>query len=464
MWANTSPHGGLIAVGLSDEGEVLGCESVGTTHLNKLENAGRDFCSPNVDYKSKRVRVSGSKGGHDWILLIRVYYHETRAVETVNHRMFTRIGDRKIEMKTDEERRQVRIDKGEVQFEQEPSGLIYPDECDMQLVGQLTDKVRETRGLLPETSDTKILAGLHLGKTEGSSFKPNIACALLFARDPTALIPGCKIHFLRYDGTDEKHGAEFNETANLDPIEGPLPRLIDAADDVITSRIQRFTGLGADGKFETTPEYPHPAWNEAIVNACVHRSYNYSNRKIFIKMFDDRLVIDSPGPFPPGVNPKNIYEVQHSRNPFLMQAMRYLGYAREIGEGVPRMREEMQKLSLPEPEFSQAEVGGTIVRVVLRNSVALRRLWVDADVAKIIGESITGQLNEKEKIVANFVAVEHRITVSDAARRTGHNWHTAKKLLQGLVDKGVLDYVRRPGVAIDRKAYYRLRAPSSSGP
>ena len=49
------------------------------------------------------------------------------------------------------------------------------------------------------------------------------------------------------------------------------------------------------------------AWYEALVNACVHRSYNLKNMNIFIRMFDDRLEIESPGGFPPLVTPENIF-------------------------------------------------------------------------------------------------------------------------------------------------------------
>lgn len=233
-------------------------------------------------------------------------------------------------------------------------------------------------------------------------------------------------------GTEEKHGHEFNETASTPPIEGPLPKQLDEINRFLKEKIRRFQGFGDDGKFHATPEYPEAAWKEAIVNACVHRSYNYRNRKIFVKMFDNRLEIESPGPFPPGVTPETIDKIQHSRDPFIMEAMRYLGYVREIGEGVPRIRNEMLRLGLPSPEFSQSVVADASVLVTLRNKNPIRKMLVDTDVAKIVGESITSQLSESEKIAVNYVAVEGRITASEAQRQTGRNWHKSPKVLDGL--------------------------------
>ncbi|MCB1123954.1 MAG: hypothetical protein KJT03_20540, partial [Verrucomicrobiae bacterium] len=221
------------------------------------------------------------------------------------------------------------------------------------------------------TPNLKILTALRLGQNKEGKFLPNIACAILLAKDPVKIIPGCKIHFLRFEGTEEKTGQEYNETANMPFIEGPLPHQIDKMDKVLNSRIRKLQTLDEDGKFNLKPEYPRAAWYEAIVNACVHRSYNYRNRKIFVRMFDDRLEFESPGPFPPGVTPENIYDVQHSRNPYLMESMRYLGYAREVGEGTPRIRNEMQRSNLPSPEFLQPElVAGVSVLVKLRNRKA----------------------------------------------------------------------------------------------
>lgn len=84
---------------------------------------------------------------------------------------------------------------------------------------------------------------------------------------------------------------------------------------VLDSQIREFSKLGPDGRFYAAPEYPHDAWFEAIVNACVHRSYGMRNMYTTIEIFYDRMVVESPGPFPPFITPENIYDNQHARNP-----------------------------------------------------------------------------------------------------------------------------------------------------
>lgn len=248
-------------------------------------------------------------------------------------------------------------------------------------------------------------------------------------------------------------------------IEGPVPILIIETAKIVESQLRTFSKLGGDGKFYTDPEYPHGAWYEAIVNACVHRSYSMKNQNIFVRMFDDRLEIESPGGFPPFVSPENIYEYSHPRNPHLMSAMFFLDYVKAANEGTRRMRESMTRMRLPYPEFKESDVGdNTYVRVVLRNNVKQRRAWVVADVSNIVGHEIASHLSEHERMVVNRIADNGTINVSEVQRLTGREWSSAKKLLQKLVAKDILSWHHHKDIVRDAKAHYTLKKPSSRTP
>jgi len=219
--------------------------------------------------------------------------------------------------------------------------------------------------------------------------------------------------------------------------------------------MRTFSRLGRDGKFYTAPEYPHAAWHEAVVNACVHRSYSLKNMTVFVRMFDDRLVIESPGPFPPFVTPENIYEVHHRRNFFLMDAMFYMDFVKCENEGTRRMRDSMMAMDLPVPEFAQTEVGNALVRVILRNNEDRRKLWIDKDAIDVVGAAIFNSLSEAEKRCINFAAEHGKIKVADAAKLSNIDWSTAKKVLEKLVEKGLMDWVSR--FTRDPNAYYKLK-------
>ncbi len=184
MWANTSPDGGLIVMGMTNDGKIEGCSFLDEKALNDREKTGFTHCQE-ARYETTRIEAFRENGERDFVLLIRVFYHPTRVVETNSGKVFVRRGDSKTELKTDEEKRQLRIDKGEIQHEQEPSGLEYPDDFEIELLRQWATNVRKGRRLDSAISDEKILEIFHLGKRKNGQFLPNIACALVFAKDPT---------------------------------------------------------------------------------------------------------------------------------------------------------------------------------------------------------------------------------------------------------------------------------------
>ena len=458
MWANTAPEGGLIFLGLEDNGSISGCSSLSEQELNEREKANHTY-TPDARSESKRIQVLNRNGQQDFILAIRVFYREDKVVKTVSGDAFIRDGDSKRRL-SDDEVRELQNDKGQVDLERETAKLRYPEEYDAELLRQFCDGVAKMRQLNASHSREEILVHRRLGHWEGKKFIPNVACLLAFGRDPLMEFPGCKVRFLRFNGEREETGADYNVVKDL-IIEGPVPSLIVRTAEVLRQQLREFSHFGKDGKFYTMPEYPEEAWYEVIVNACVHRSYGLRNMNIMIKMFDDRLVVESPGGFPPFVTPENIYTAHHPRNPKLMDAMFYLEFVKCHNEGTRRIRDAMAKMDLPAPEFAQKEVsaGFTAVRVTLRNSAKQRVEWVDADVTSVIGEDVARSLSASERRVVNFAAEQGKINVSDCFRIVPNikTWHAAKKILVGLVTKGVFDYENNPAIQKDPHAHFKLK-------
>jgi ATP-dependent DNA helicase RecG len=458
MFANTVPEGGLIVLGMENDGAFSGCSKVGQTHINDLERSGNIYC-PDARHEIKRIPVKRPDGEEDFAIIIRVFYRTDKVVKTVRGEAFVRIGESKIAL-SPEEIREMEIDKGQVDLEQEPCGLSYPQDFDMDLVRQFTGSIRSTRGLTDDIASDEILELRHLGKTKGGNFIPNVACALLLAKDPLSRFPGCKIRFLRFDGEREGTGEKFNAVKDIWIDQGSLPRQILEAERTLDAQIRDFSRLGPDGIFYTAPEYPKPAWYEAIVNACVHRSYGLRNMNIFIKMFDDRLEIESPGGFPPLVNANNIYDVHHPRNPYLMDAMFYLKFVKCAHEGTRRIRATMLEMNLPLPEFAQKEkqeISYTQVRVTLRNNIKHRKVWIDKDASAAVGEAVFAKLTQDEKRVINFVVEYGNISVSQTQRLTARTWQSAKKLLVGLKEQNILDDKRNRALDRDPGARFFLK-------
>jgi ATP-dependent DNA helicase RecG len=315
-----------------------------------------------------------------------------------------------------------------------------------------------------DLTDVEIMENRRLGRLSGDEFVPNNACALLFSKDTRRCFPGCKIRVIRYDGNEEGTGSKYNAVKEI-WIEGTIPQLVEGADSAIRSQLRTFAPLGKDGRFEDAEEYPYEAWHEAIVNACVHRSYGNGLRNvpIFVRLFDNRLEIESPGPFPPFVTADNIYKMHSPRHPYLMEALFFAQLVRMNREGTRRMLETMQERGLPAPEFAQKEIGHALVRVTLRNDIEHRRIWIDKDVSKIVSEAIAAGMSQDQKRIVNWLAAsdDGTITINGVVKLLGIAWQTAQQILFELCRLRVVQYIRfKPLRKDDRdqKAFFRLRS------
>ncbi len=445
VYANRQPYGGVIFVGITDDGEIEGCSSLGPERLNDIERAGSIHC-PDARIISKSIPAYNKSGKPDFFLAIRVYYHPTKLVETVRNEAYTREGSSKRKL-TELEKREIRIKKREIDYEREDVLLHWPEDFDQALVNEYVRNYATAKRLTHAQTPEEILADTRLGRRDSGRFYPNVACALLFASDPRIPFPGAYVRFMRFAGKQERTGQKYNLIDGKDVwIEGPLPRQIAEAAEVIGGEIRQFTRLGSDGKFHTNPEYPKDAWLEAIVNACVHRSYNFKNMVTFIKMFDDRIVVENPGGFYPPTTAETISDIGHNpRNPYLMNALFYFDLVKCAHEGTRRMRASMSEAELPAPEFSEVDTDGNLVRVVLRNDLEHRKSFIDASVEVPISAALYQSLSERERTVVNYLAEHNQINVTEAKNLLGVHWTTAKKTIDALIRKQVCEYTAKRG-------------------
>jgi len=206
----------------------------------------------------------------------------------------------------------------------------------------------------------------HLTDLSSERATPTMAALLLFAKDPARWHPRAGIDFVKYEGTERQHGSSLNVIKRI-RFDAPLYRLVDEAVGRIKEHIRERVVLH-DLFFRERLEYPTFAWQEALVNAVAHRDYSLTGASTEIWMFDDRIEVRSPGLLPSPVTLDHLRSqkrVHFSRNPLMVRVLADLGYLREMGEGIPRMFQEMEHHSLRPPEFS-AE--GFFLTVTLRNT------------------------------------------------------------------------------------------------
>jgi ATP-dependent DNA helicase RecG len=95
---------------------------------------------------------------------------------------------------------------------------------------------------------------------------------------------------------------------------------------------------------------------EAVINACIHRSYNFPD-DVFIKQYPDEIVITNAGGFPPGVSKDNILTINsRPRSKRLTEVLQKTGFIERSGQGVDKMFYLCLMESKPLPDYSHTNM------------------------------------------------------------------------------------------------------------
>jgi ATP-dependent DNA helicase RecG len=93
MYANTQPSGGVVLIGVENNGKLTGCRKLSTEFINKLEQV-RNYC-PDARHEFKRVPVKNEENEDDFVIALRIFYNDAKLVETTSGEAFVREGDEK---------------------------------------------------------------------------------------------------------------------------------------------------------------------------------------------------------------------------------------------------------------------------------------------------------------------------------------------------------------------------------
>jgi ATP-dependent DNA helicase RecG len=99
------------------------------------------------------------------------------------------------------------------------------------------------------------------------------------------------------------------------------------------------------------PTFAERSVREAILNAITHRDYQLGG-SVFIRQYPRRLVVESPGGFPPGITPENILDRQAPRNRRIAEAFARCGLVERSGQGMNLMFEESIRQGKLRPDFA----------------------------------------------------------------------------------------------------------------
>ena len=390
-FANTD--GGEILVGVARDGSVAGVEDT-EAEMEKIGNMIRDGIKPDLtaytsierikDGGKAIIRVSVSRG------LKRPYHLTDKGLKPTG--VFVRHGVSSVPA-TDEAIRQMLRESDGTTFDKARS-------VNQELTFSYAENSFQERQLAFDDAHKRTL-----GLIDADGYYTNAA---LLLSDQCGHIIRCAV----YEGTGKtkfKTRKEFSGSI--------LKQLDDAFSFLSLNNNLRsvFDGL----RRIDYADYPEEALREALLNAVVHRDYDYSG-SIIINVYDDRMEFISLGGLVKGLTLLDIKGgVSQPRNAVIANVFYRLELIESYGTGIQKMMESYAG-SGAEPVFAPAPASFVVI-LPNRNTVE-------------ITASDPGLSREEQ--VLHLMEKQSAVTRKDVERLLGCSSFPANKVLSSLLEQG----------------------------
>ena len=189
------------------------------------------------------------------------------------------------------------------------------------------------------------------------------------------------------------------------------------------------------------PTFNERVVREAILNAVSHRNYQMGG-SVFIRQYQNRLVVESPGGFPNGITLENILDRQLPRNRRIAEILALCGLVERSGQGMNLIYELNIKEAKQLPDFT-----GTDENFV---SLTLNGLVLDMKMLSLInqiGNDRMEILSTGDFLTINELYHEQSVTES------------LKPCLKKLMDLGIVEHIGRNKYVLARSLYTAAGKP-----
>ena len=291
-------------------------------------------------------------------LVLFVHVNKTsRIVKASNGIPYLRRGAQNLPQSSAEQLKRLELTKGISSFESEtlnvPLGVVTGSDI-------VTGFIKK---IVPNTFPEPWLRKQALIRAD----LPTVAGVVLFADEPQAHLPKhCSVKIYRYK-TKEAQG--FREALAFVPetIEGPLYSQIHQSVRRTVEIVESIPRMG-DSSLEKI-KYPPEALHEIITNAIIHRDYSIAD-DVHIRIFDNRIEVQSPGTLPAHITPLNILEERFARNGAIVRILNKFPDPpnKDVGEGLNTAFEALERIGLKDPII--AEKGGSVLVVIKHELLA----------------------------------------------------------------------------------------------
>jgi ATP-dependent DNA helicase RecG len=305
--AFANSDGGTIALGLEDPDKGVGRDRVYGIQENPMNwDELRQLLKSRIT-EADRLQISPNEigcrlrdGSLGSVVFLRVY-KSTRVHSIVDDGTFIRL-DKSNRQLTAPEINELSFQRGTITAE------TQLEEIDFDLLDTIHwREYKEHRKLSRPIAEAMYHVGL-AGRNLNGVLRPKRAAVLLFAEDPSGVLASkSAVRIFHFRGDRVQTDPNTNLLKTPITVGGPLQRQIREARNAVIRELASGIQVGPMG-FDIVQKYPVRVLTEAVTNAVIHRDYRLS-ADVHIRIFSDRIEIDSPGLLAGPVTAANIGRV-----------------------------------------------------------------------------------------------------------------------------------------------------------
>ena len=351
MAAFANSEGGVIYLGVADDGSLPGLSLADVARINQLisNTASQHIRSP-ITVLTENLELDSNR----LVIVLTVPKGIDKPYFDRNGVIWLKSGADKRRINSKEELRRLFQSVDQFHADELPTKAGI-DKLDRLRFRDFLRNVYKQE--FPDAVEERLtlLQNMNLATDSGML---NLAGVLLFAERPEWIKPQFIVKAIRYPG----NAIHVSDYLDSEDFVGPLPQQFTGALAFVMRnlhKVQAGQGVNALG----TPEIPASVFEELLVNALAHRDYLVS-APIRLFIFDNRIEIISPGHLPNNLTVAKIRTGNSNiRNPILVSyiAKGLLPY-RGLGSGIKRALEDW-----PEIEFTDDRDGCLFIATVHRN-------------------------------------------------------------------------------------------------
>ena len=416
MVAFANDDGGLLVIGVSDTGKIIGVPRVSNKKKSEIQDVASN-CDPSVEIRLEELNLNGKN-----LLLIQVPGGKDKPY-SCKQGFFLRIGANSQKLSRNKVH-QFMVDLNKIRFDEKtcPDFDFVKDFDEAKLKAFL-----EKQGLDTELDNEKVLLNLGVAVKTGSRLEFNNAGVMLFAKQPQNFVRQSYISCTRFHGTSKVSIIDRKD------FQGDLVSMVREA-EAFAKKHTKIASKIVDFKRVDIEEYPYEAIREAIVNAVCHRSYFYDTTGVFVNLFDDRIEVSSPGGIPYGLKLSDVLGRSYPRNYLLADLFKSIGWVEKLGTGIQRMKKLMKEHGLQEPQIESTKGFFQVTFFAPENLLDLIKTGKETDLKK-------EGLNDRQINALNYAQKEGSITSQKYSELNEVTKRTANRDINQLIEAGYFKQV-----------------------